>query len=79
MRTEKLALLVLAFASISISANAQLASKTDSLNGRPYYNATFLVEDPQVDGDILNDPIWQQVPAVDQLIQSQPNFGMPAS
>lgn len=34
---------------------------------------------PTIDGDILNDPVWQTVPEISDLRQQQPNFGLPAS
>lgn len=57
----------------------QNLTNQDSIKSRPYYGATFLQSEPVLDGDVLNDPIWQEVPAIDRLIQIQPNFGKPAS
>lgn len=58
---------------------SQQPSQADTVAGRPYYQAVQLETDPVVDGDILGDPIWQAVPAMDQLVQFQPNYGMPVS
>ncbi|MFM1877793.1 MAG: hypothetical protein RLZZ241_659 [Bacteroidota bacterium] len=63
----------------SINAFSQNNASTDSLGGRPYYAATQLTSEPILDGDVLNDPVWQSVPALDQMTQIQPNFGKPAS
>ncbi|WP_373518051.1 hypothetical protein [Pricia sp.] len=41
--------------------------------------ATALEKTPVIDGDVLNDEIWQGVAAFDNLTQAQPNFGRPAS
>jgi len=34
---------------------------------------------PSIDGEIVNDAIWQSIPAITELKQQQPNFGLPAS
>ena len=49
-------------------------------NIAPTTSATKLAgEGPIIDGDILNDEVWQQVPAITELIQQQPNLGFPSS
>ncbi|HSR60286.1 MAG TPA: DUF5916 domain-containing protein, partial [Robiginitalea sp.] len=58
---------------------SQQPSLADTVAGRPHYQAVRLESDPVVDGDILGDPVWQAVPAMDQLVQFQPNYGMPVS
>jgi hypothetical protein len=73
---KKLFLVALLF---PISGLTQSLSNQDSVNTRPYYGAAFLKEEPVLDGDVLNDPIWQAVPAIDRMVQIQPNFGKPAS
>lgn len=46
----------------------------------PTMKANFLSDGaPSIDGDILNDPVWQTVPTATGLKQQQPNFGLPAS
>ncbi|MFD2098563.1 carbohydrate binding family 9 domain-containing protein [Flagellimonas iocasae] len=45
----------------------------------PEYFATSLAEDPVVDGEIINDPVWQMIPAISDLIQIRPNYGQPVS
>lgn len=34
---------------------------------------------PEIDGEVLNDPLWQAMPHYSDLIQTQPNFGYPSS
>ncbi|WP_245812771.1 DUF5916 domain-containing protein [Flagellimonas flava] len=51
----------------------------DSISDRPQFEAVVLENDPQIDGEIINDPIWQQVPAIENLIQLRPNYGQPVS
>ncbi len=42
---------------------------------QPHYYATAIEEDPLVDGEVINDPTWQMIPAVTDLIQIRPNYG----
>lgn len=52
------------------------AQQTPSQNiNKPSYFATELAEDPKVDGEIINDPIWQNIPAITNLVQIKPNYG----
>ncbi|NNL09835.1 MAG: carbohydrate binding family 9 domain-containing protein, partial [Croceitalea sp.] len=57
------------------ASNAQTIKKTDSTFLRPNYQATALTQDPEIDGDIINDPIWQSIPAITNLLQIRPNYG----
>ncbi|GGD57161.1 hypothetical protein GCM10011361_24650 [Muriicola marianensis] len=41
--------------------------------------ALKLTELPSIDGEVLNDPVWQNIPMYGDLIQTQPRFGFPAS
>jgi hypothetical protein len=34
---------------------------------------------PEIDGEVRNDPLWLEIPAQGNLMQTQPNFGYPAS
>ena len=45
----------------------------------PIAQAYPLEELPEIDGEVLKDPIWQQVPAFGDLQQVQPHYGTPAS
>lgn len=60
-------------------ANSQQIQPLDSITDRPQFEAVVLENDPQIDGEIINDPIWQQVPAIENLIQLRPNYGQPVS
>ncbi|WP_190808770.1 DUF5916 domain-containing protein [Flagellimonas sp. S3867] len=51
----------------------------DSIQNKPQYTATELAQGPKVDGDILNDPIWQSVPPIGNLVQLRPNYGQAVS
>lgn len=55
------------------SGNSQT---TDS----PTASATQLSGDgPIIDGEITADEVWRQVPAITELVQQMPNYGLPAS
>ncbi|THV57202.1 hydrolase [Flagellimonas alvinocaridis] len=65
-------LMALALSVFSLSQ----AQQTPSQNiNKPSYFATELAEDPKVDGEIINDPIWQNIPAITDLVQIKPNYG----
>jgi len=46
---------------------------------RPSFNIHYLEQDPIIDGDVLNESLWQNLTPLDQLTQIRPNFGEPAS
>ncbi|MFT0715610.1 DUF5916 domain-containing protein [Flagellimonas lutimaris] len=46
---------------------------------KPNYQAALLQENPQVDGEVINDPVWQMVPAIKDLVQIRPNYGAAVS
>ena len=70
--------LILLFLSCAC-AFGQSGSRKDSLVVKPTYQAASLVEDPVVDGEIINDPVWMGIPAIENLIQLRPNYGEPVS
>ena len=51
----------------------------DSTKIAPQYMATELAQNPVIDGEVLNDPIWQNVSSIENLIQLRPNYGQPVS
>ncbi len=58
-------------------ANGQ--DNTATTNVRPDTEAISLELGPAIDGDVLNDPVWQAVIPFGDLVQSQPNYGQAAS
>jgi hypothetical protein len=52
---------------------------TTSLKERPIATAISIADEPLLDGDVLNDAVWQQIKPFGNLSQMQPNFGQPAS
>ena len=45
----------------------------------PVATAVALEQAPQLDGDVRNDPVWQQIETLGELVQTRPNFGAPAT
>lgn len=46
---------------------------------RPQARATALETGPFIDGNVLEDPVWQQLQPIGDLTQTTPNLGQPAS
>ena len=46
---------------------------------RPSMKAVKIESAPEIDGEVRNDPLWLEIPAQGNLMQTQPNFGYPAS
>ena len=46
---------------------------------RPEWPATAIETGPIIDGNIIDDAIWQMIPAITDLKQQRPNFDQPAS
>lgn len=62
---------VLALLSVFFASSQQ----TPTQSNKPTYFTTELETDPQVDGEIINDPLWQNIPAITDLVQIKPNYG----
>ncbi|MEK9788620.1 MAG: DUF5916 domain-containing protein [Flavobacteriaceae bacterium] len=54
---------------------AQNSNPNKNLN----FNISFLAEDPIIDGEVLNEPLWEQVYTIRDLKQIKPDYGAPAS
>ena len=65
----------------SIFANAagQISATMPDVKERPSANSIQLKADPVIDGEVINDELWQQYPAFDGLKQIRPYSGQPAS
>lgn len=61
------------------TVHSQQVQLQDSIKNRPEYRATELPQDFDIDGSVINDPIWQTVPAIEDLIQLRPNYGQAVS
>ncbi len=58
-----------------MAGQAQAPIDTD----RPSAQITSLEQAPEIDGEIINDPVWQQISPITQMIQVKPDNGQPAS
>ena len=70
------------FLLFSLFYNALIAqSSTVALQTmpRPSAQAMAIEEGPEVDGLVINDPLWLAIPAITDFWQSQPHAGQPAS
>jgi len=66
------------FASLFIT-RAQDSLAVINTSDRPIAKAISLESAPEIDGNVLNDAVWQTVEPFGDLIQAQPNLGLPAS
>ncbi len=46
---------------------------------RPKHSATQIQSIPQIDGEVLGDPVWQAISPITKLVQIQPSLGQPGS
>ncbi len=60
-------------------ATAQQIINNPNVNERPTAAATNLTLEPVVDGNVLDDEVWQKLIPIDNLIQTKPNAGFPAT
>ncbi|MDT0539718.1 DUF5916 domain-containing protein [Croceitalea sp. P059] len=69
-------IVLLAFTSFSGLTQVQIQ---DSITNRPEFKAIPLSQEPVIDGEVINDPIWKTIPAIENLVQLRPNYGQPVS
>ena len=69
-------IVLLAFTSFSGLTQVQIQ---DSVTNRPEFKAIPLSQEPVIDGEVINDPIWKTLPAIENLVQLRPNYGQPVS
>lgn len=69
-------IVLLAFTSFSGLTQVQIQ---DSITNRPEFKAIPLSQEPVIDGEVINDPIWKTLPAIENLVQLRPNYGQPVS
>ena len=63
---------------ISVAQNGENITMPDTKK-RPSVDITGLETAPTLDGEVINDPIWQSITPLGGLTQTQPNSGQPAS
>ncbi len=69
---------VLLFCYFTSTLHGQVG-KAQIAEARPSAKAVALTFSPEIDGEVLNDEIWQKIAPFGDLVQTQPNLGLPAS
>ena len=64
---------------ILLSFSTKSIAQTNQQTNRPSFTITPLNSNPIIDGDVINETLWQTINPVNQLTQIKPNFGQPAS
>ena len=63
----------------SLHLTAQTSIRTDSTTTSAVYQAVELTQEPVIDGNVMNEALWQTVAPLTDLIQIRPNYGNPVS
>lgn len=71
-------MIIVAMATVS-TAFSQISGTNPNVMERPQAQAIQLSTAPVIDGEVINDEVWQQYPAFDGLKQIRPYSGQPAS
>ncbi len=61
------------------ASHAQNIVNMPNVKERPSAMAVVLATEPLIDGNVLQDEVWQKLTPIDQLIQTKPKAGFPAS
>jgi hypothetical protein len=64
---------------IAVTTPIVVVASQGSASERPVVMAQRISEAPRLDGDVLRDPVWQQVTATGDFSQTTPDDGAPAS
>src|SRR5687767_8176931 len=67
------------FFALSYAVKAQTIVNMPDVNARPSAPAHSMELNPVIDGEVLNDNLWKTITPIDQLWQTKPNAGFPAS
>ena len=67
------------FLTLKLLFTALLFAQNTNPNQRLNFNATFIEKDPIIDGNIINEMLWNKVPVISNLEQIKPNYGAPVS
>lgn len=77
--TMKSILLTFILISICLSMWSQPESYSTPVMDRPRTSIYYIDDAPLIDGSVLNEEIWQSIDPLDDLIQTRPNLGLPAT
>ena len=76
--SNKLELKRIVFA-LSFLFSALLVAQNTNPNQRLNFGITFLENAPILDGNILKESLWKNIPVITDLEQIKPNYGAPVS
>ncbi|MDG2475714.1 MAG: DUF5916 domain-containing protein [Flavobacteriaceae bacterium] len=62
-----------------IATESCLYSQEEFLETRPSININLLNVDPVIDGEVINDKVWNNILPITSMTQVTPNFGKPSS
>jgi len=68
-----------AFLGLFLVLSSSLCAQVPNTLIRPSTHANAIALEPVIDGEVLDDPIWQTVEPITGLIQMKPDQGQPAS
>ncbi len=71
--------MTLVYLLVALATAQQNGPAPDPRPGAPELTAVAVPQGPAVDGDVLNDPAWQQATPITAFWQEQPDEGQPAS
>tara|TARA_Y100000766_G_scaffold110739_1_gene94761 strand:- start:2007 stop:4217 length:2211 start_codon:yes stop_codon:yes gene_type:complete len=54
-------------------------SQIDIISERPSFDANYIDQSPEIDGNVINDNIWKSVPSIGPFTQTKPLMGNPSS
>ena len=67
--------IILFFFAITTSTYGQ----EDFIEGRPEANINYIDSEPAIDGEVINDRVWNTIFPITSMTQITPNFGEPSS
>ena len=71
----KTSLLIIFF----FSFQSSIYSQEDFIKDRPEVKINYIENDPIIDGNVINDKIWNSIFPITSMTQVTPNFGEPSS
>lgn len=74
-----ISLTIVAFSIFGHRVFAQTVVNMPDVKQRPAAKATILNSELKIDGEVLNDEVWQAISPIDELWQAKPNSGFPAT
>ena len=57
----------------------QILAQTPDVSHRPSTYSVSIEQEPEIDGEVLHDPIWQNIEPITEMTQTKPDQGKPAS